>query len=110
LVPSEFIELARTILLDLITSNKFGGYAGLWVKDRMKVSLFFLFFHDTVIPKCCIYYQKLLQNMIVACDSLEGIPATLDEMDEFDASLLKWDPSVHPWFPTLDSSRTTSIE
>ena len=44
MVPSEFIELARTILLDLITSNKFGGYAGLWVKDRMKVSFFFPLF------------------------------------------------------------------
>ena len=30
-------------------------------------------------------YQKLLQNIIVACDNLEGIPASLDEM-EFDAS------------------------
>lgn len=45
--------------------------------------------------------------MIVACDNLEGIPTTLDEMDKFDASLLKWDPSVHPWFPTLDSARTS---
>ena len=54
-------------------------------------------------------YIKLLQNMIMACDSLEGIPATLDEMDEFDASLLKWDPSVHPWFPSLDSSWTLNI-
>ena len=46
--------------------------------------------------------------MIVACDNLEGIPTTFDEMNEFDASLLKWDPSVHPWFPALESSRTTS--
>ena len=72
----------------------------------MKVSSFFSYV--TVIPKLLLY-QKLLQNMIVACDSLEGIPATLDEMDEFDASLLRWDPSLHPWFPTLDTSRTTSI-
>ena len=106
MTPSEFIELARTILLDLITSDKFGGYAGLWVKDRMKVSLFFsLLCHEHSST-----FKKLIQNMVVACDNLKGIPATLDEMDEFDASLLKWDPSVHPWFPTLDSSRTTSIE
>jgi N-alpha-acetyltransferase 35, NatC auxiliary subunit len=105
MVPSNFIVLARTILVDLITSKRFGGYAGLWVKDRMQVS--FLLGH-------CLSYtlnlsQKFLQNMIVACDNLEGIPATLDEMDEFDASLLKWDPCVHPWFPTLVSSRTTSV-
>jgi len=87
MVPSEFIELARTILLHLITSNKFGGYAGLWVKDRM----------------------QFLQNLIVACDNLEGIPSTSDEMDEFDPSLLKWNPCVHPWFPILVSLRTTSM-
>ncbi|KAF8801418.1 hypothetical protein BYT27DRAFT_7198198 [Phlegmacium glaucopus] len=82
--PLDSIELARMILLDLINSNEFGGYAGLWVKDRI----------------------KFLQNMVVACDNLDKIPATPEEMDVFDASLLKWDPSVHPWFPTLVSSRT----
>lgn len=85
--PSEFIELARTILLHLITSNKLGGYAGLWIKDRV----------------------QFLQNMIVACDNLEGIPSTSGEMDGFDPSLLKWNPCVHPWFPILVSLRTTSI-
>ena len=48
MVASEFIELAQTILLDLITLNKFGGYAGLLAIDRMKVSLFL--FYVTVIP------------------------------------------------------------
>jgi len=78
-VPSKSIELARTILLDLINSNEFGCFAGLWVKDRI----------------------QLIQNMIVACDNLSEMPATSEEMDEFDASLLRWDPCVHPWFPTL---------
>lgn len=40
MVPSDFIELARVILLDIITSNELGSYAGLWVKDRIQVSLF----------------------------------------------------------------------
>ena len=43
-----------------------------------------------------LHILKLLQIMIVACNNLKGISATIDEMDEFDASLLKWDPSVHP--------------
>lgn len=40
MLPSNFIELARTILLELINSNRFGGYAELWVKDRIQVGLF----------------------------------------------------------------------
>jgi len=80
--PSHFIELARTILLDLIATNEFGGYAELWVKDRI----------------------QFLQNLIVACDNLDGLPATSEELEGFDASLLRWDPCVHPWFPTLVSS------
>jgi hypothetical protein len=39
-VPSDFIELARTILLDLMNSNQFGGFAELWVTDRIQVGLF----------------------------------------------------------------------
>ena len=86
MVPSEFIELAQTILLDLITLNKFGGYAGLLV----------VFFSFMSLSFPTLHILKLLQIMIVACNNLKGISATIDEMDEFDASLLKWDPSVHP--------------
>ena len=56
-----------------------------------------------------IIYKKFLQHLIVACDNLDGIPATIEAIDGFDASLLKWDPSVHPWFPTLVSSRIISV-
>ena len=38
MVPSEFIELTRMIVLHLITSNKLGGYSGLSVNDRIQVS------------------------------------------------------------------------
>ena len=56
-VPSEFIELARTILLDLINSNEFGGFAGHWTKDRIQVSSFLSVV--SVFPERCISIQKV---------------------------------------------------
>jgi hypothetical protein len=39
--------------------------------------------------------------MFVACEGLEGLPASSDEMETFNIGLLKWDPVINPWFPSL---------
>ncbi|KAF8162736.1 Mak10 subunit, NatC N-terminal acetyltransferase-domain-containing protein [Crassisporium funariophilum] len=79
LVPLESIELARTILSDLVTGNDVGGWAGEWGQDRM----------------------QFIQNLLDACNNLRGLPKNSREMDGFDGGLLKWESSINPWFPAL---------
>ncbi|KAJ3500829.1 hypothetical protein NLJ89_g9616 [Agrocybe chaxingu] len=77
--PADDVELARTILTDLIVSASTGGWAGSWGQDRTQV----------------------LQNLVVVCDNLSHLPGSMEEMEAFDATSLKWDCSFHPWFPSL---------
>ena len=44
---------------------------------------------------------QFVQRTLTACEALGGMPASLDEMELFNIGLLKWDPEVHPWFPSL---------
>ncbi|KAF8172074.1 Mak10 subunit, NatC N-terminal acetyltransferase-domain-containing protein [Pholiota molesta] len=83
-VPTDYIDLARSILRGLIDAHDTGGWAGLWAPDRM----------------------QLARNLISVCDRLSGLPRTSDAMAGFDAKALKWDPVVHPWFPYLEPAET----
>ncbi|KJA19072.1 hypothetical protein HYPSUDRAFT_144144 [Hypholoma sublateritium FD-334 SS-4] len=83
--PTESIELARAILTGLVDTHDTGGWAGLWAKDRM----------------------QLVHNLISVCDNLHGLPSTSGEMSTFDAKTLKWDPAVHPWFPSVKATEAT---
>ncbi|KAF9557743.1 Mak10-domain-containing protein [Agrocybe pediades] len=79
--PGHMVDLARLILKDLLDSRNVGSWAGPWSGDR----------------------RKMIQNLVDVCDNLSaGLPKTADELDEFDARVqLKWDPCVHPWFPSV---------
>ncbi|KDR82005.1 hypothetical protein GALMADRAFT_221894 [Galerina marginata CBS 339.88] len=81
-VPVESIQLARTILVNLLESGNPGGWPGLWAKDRM----------------------QLIRKLVSVCENLAGLPATPEEMDAFNAKTLKWNPEFHPWFPSLLSA------
>ncbi|KAF5318081.1 hypothetical protein D9619_012186 [Psilocybe cf. subviscida] len=81
-IPTEPIALARSLLADLVEKRNSGGWASMWSKDRI----------------------KLLEHLIRVCDSLAGLPQSAEEMDAFDAGLLQWDMSFHPWFPRLPTS------
>ncbi|KAI9069479.1 Mak10-domain-containing protein [Trametes sanguinea] len=78
--PSASLELAQNILVNLAESSH--DWLGYWEADR----------------------KEYLRNMAEGCDRLKRIaPANLRELPNFDLSLLKWRPEVHPWMPTSDS-------
>ncbi|KAF9480902.1 hypothetical protein BDN70DRAFT_877091 [Pholiota conissans] len=83
-VLTDYVELARSLLQGLVDANDTGAWAGLWASDR----------------------NQLVQNLISVCDNLSNLPKTSDEMAQFDAKSLKWDPAVHPWFPSLNTDST----
>jgi hypothetical protein len=45
---------------------------------------------------------QLFRNLVSVCDNLSTLPKTSEQMDMFNARSLKWDPSVHPWFPSIE--------
>jgi len=79
LSPANMIELARRILIKSLQTGSLGGWAESWAEARI----------------------QFVQQTLTACEALGGMPASLDEMELFNIGLLKWDPEVHPWFPSL---------
>jgi hypothetical protein len=89
--------MAEVILLALLKSGSAGSWAGLWERDRMKVSV-------TDCSSICLPlfppYQHI-QSLLLACESLHDLPVSVGQLDDFDVGRLKWDPQVHPWFPSI---------
>ncbi|KAF9009616.1 Mak10 subunit, NatC N-terminal acetyltransferase-domain-containing protein [Cyathus striatus] len=81
LAPGHSIELARAILVEMVDSGNLGRNAGEWSQDRL----------------------KFVKDLIVVCDKLQ-LPTSLEEMNTFDSTLLKWDPRIHSWFPFIKST------
>ncbi|CAK5263962.1 unnamed protein product [Mycena citricolor] len=77
--PSASFQLAETILEGLITSRNVGGYSGLWTDERI----------------------AFLRGLSAACRRLQDVPSSMSAVPSFDVGLLKWDPTIHPWFPVL---------
>ncbi|KAF9032977.1 Mak10 subunit, NatC N-terminal acetyltransferase-domain-containing protein [Panaeolus papilionaceus] len=88
LVPAEPVNLARSILNGIIESYDAGGCLQPWDKVRMPV----------------------IHNLLAVCDNLAGLPDTAEAMNTFDPIILKWDPSVHPWFPSLPVTSNCIME
>jgi len=80
--PSGSIESARILLVDLFQTNNAGGWAAQWSQERL----------------------QLVSDLIAACERASALPASMQEMEAFDARVLKWDSDVHPWFPAIDTS------
>ncbi|RDB19321.1 N-alpha-acetyltransferase 35, NatC auxiliary subunit [Hypsizygus marmoreus] len=80
--PSGEIEMAETILSGLTKFGNSGGWAASWANDRL----------------------QFLSCLVDACKGLRALPASVKEIEAFDASSLKWDPTVHPWFPAIAAS------
>jgi len=79
--PSGAVGFAQGILTGLVQSGSSGGWAGLWATDRM----------------------QFLRHLIDACKRLQGLPTSVRELEDFDVKSLKWDMTVHPWFPFIDA-------
>ncbi|KAF8643573.1 hypothetical protein AX16_008961 [Volvariella volvacea WC 439] len=95
--PSEHIELAKMPLSQLIDAQSVGmngsangggfipplafGWADKWSSWR----------------------TELLRSLLKVCnDSLAGLPSQASEVCGFDPRrMLRWDASVHPWFPSV---------
>ncbi|KAI0628810.1 Mak10-domain-containing protein [Trametes polyzona] len=76
--PSATFQLAQDILSRL--SHASYPDLGYWACDRVE-------------------YLRALASV---CDRLEhAVPTSLHELPNFDLSVLKWVPGVHPWFPTV---------
>ena len=45
-------------------------------------------------------FFQFLHNLVSVCDNLSHLPMTLKQMNNFNVRSLKWDPAVHPWFPS----------
>jgi len=79
--PSNSFKFARSILLHLLESRSSGGWAGRWGKERI----------------------QFIQNLANACEGLYTLPASMKDVVSFDVGLLKWDPSINPWFPCISA-------
>ncbi|TFK32597.1 Mak10 subunit, NatC N-terminal acetyltransferase-domain-containing protein [Crucibulum laeve] len=79
LCPADSIYLAHSLISKLVHSENVGGWAADWGKERLQFTRY----------------------LLDACDRLQNLPASAEAIESFDASLLKWDPRIHPWFPTL---------
>ena len=90
--------MAEIILLALLKSGSADSWAGLWEGDRMKVSVTGCF-SMCVFPSLCSYQH--IQSLVCACESLHDLPISVGQLDDFDVGRLKWDPQVHPWFPSI---------
>ncbi|KAG8217116.1 Mak10 subunit, NatC N-terminal acetyltransferase-domain-containing protein, partial [Butyriboletus roseoflavus] len=73
------IQLARMLLGELVTFT--GGWTGPWVEER----------------------KQSIRGLRDVCQSLEKLPASMSEANEWDMSVLTWDPDIHPWFPFIAS-------
>ncbi|KAG5650935.1 hypothetical protein H0H81_010490 [Sphagnurus paluster] len=85
--PSDNIEMARDILMNLIESGLSCGWAGIWATDRV----------------------QFLRNLVHVCETLGGLPKSVQDIEEFDVKTLKWDVTVHPWFPSVQASTSTDL-
>ncbi|KAF8626362.1 hypothetical protein AX15_005013 [Amanita polypyramis BW_CC] len=77
--PADMIRLAKIILTKLLQSESLGGWAGMWMKERI----------------------QLVRQTLFMCEKLSRLPASCGEMELFNIGLFKWDPEEHPWFPSL---------
>ncbi|KAF9228847.1 Mak10-domain-containing protein [Gyrodon lividus] len=75
--PCDQIQLAGALLAQLVTVP--GGWAGQWVEDR----------------------KQSIQCLLEVCQSLEQLPSSMAEVENWDVAKLNWDPDVHPWFPFI---------
>ncbi|PPQ65821.1 hypothetical protein CVT24_012048 [Panaeolus cyanescens] len=82
IVPAEPIKLAKSILNGIVESHDAGGCLQPWDNARLQV------------------IHKLLE----VCENLSSLPGTTEAMNTFDPIVLKWDPTVHPWFPFLPNT------
>ncbi|KAG9318061.1 hypothetical protein JVU11DRAFT_125 [Chiua virens] len=87
--PVGQIQLASVLLAQLVDFT--GGWTGPWVQERKQLS------HRSRDDQC-------VQCLRDVCQSLETLPASVPEANEWDMSVLTWDPDVHPWFPFVLSA------
>lgn len=46
--------------------------------------------------------QQFIHELYQVCVDLGDVcPQNIDEIESFDTSRLRWDPAVHPWFPSV---------
>ncbi|KAF9460883.1 Mak10 subunit, NatC N-terminal acetyltransferase-domain-containing protein [Collybia nuda] len=79
--PADSVATAEMILNGLIETESLGGWAGQWADERI----------------------KFLEGLIKACVGLRYLPRSMREVEDFDLSRVKWNPDVHPWFPSVSA-------